>query len=258
MVSNGGDGELTYRTLNRRKLLAAGVAVGVGGLAGCGGSGGDPSGGNDGSGGQTDTTNDGQPGDGGGVEETGSTPADESEGGCTPGYSEGDLACQQVADAVGSLTPFPVAGTDSVVAFDHPCGWQPSTTDQFEDRFQANSTRDGFGADGNAYVDVQIRVYYQSVSEGFIDEERTSGNYEDASYDYAGQQRTAIVSNASSASFGTVAHAAVPDDGSLAHVEFVSTLKGASCDIEPRPDYDVVVSMVESLGGNAETTFTFA
>lgn len=257
MGRDSGDRErASNRTLNRRRLLATGVAVGVSGLAGCGGGGGEQSGGGEGGGAESQSggTADDQTGDV--TPET--TDAGGSDDDCTPGYSEGDSACQQVADAVGSLTAFPVAGTDSVVAFDHPCGWQASTTDQYEDRFQANSTRNGFGSDGDAYVDVQIRVSYASVSEGFIDEERTSGNYDDVGYQYDGAERTAIVSSASSASFGTVAHAAVPYEGRLAHVEFVSTFKGGTCDIEPRPDYDVVVAMVESLSANPETTFSFA
>jgi len=257
MGSDIGDREPSYRTLNRRRLLATSVAVGASALAGCGGGDGESTG-----------------GDGGGVESEasgGDTADDQTDGvstvatdsggsgdGCTPAYSDGDSACQQVADATAVLTAFPVAGTVSVVAFDHPCGWQASTTDQYEDRFQANSTRNGFGADGEAYVDVQIRVYYQPVSEGFIDEERTSGNYDDVSYEYDGGARTAIVSSASSAAYGTVAHAAVPYGERLAHVEFVSTFKGATCDVEPRPDYDVVVAMVESLGANPDTTFAFA
>lgn len=252
MGSDSGDREPTYRTLNRRRLLAAGLAVGTSALAGCGG---ESSGGEGGGAESTDTA-------GTSDEQTADVPTEQttSDAGdsCTPGYDEGDSACQQVADAAGVLTTFPVADTESVVAFDHPCGWQASTTDQYEERFQANSTRNGFGSDGDAYVDVQIRVYYASVSEGFIDEERTSGNYDDVSYQYGGVQRAAIVSSASSASFGTVAHAAVPYGERLAHVELVSTFKGGDCDIEPRPDYDVVTAMVESLRANPETAFSFA
>ena len=241
MDRDGEDRKRSTRTLNRRNLLAAGVAVGVSGLAGCGGSS-EPS--DD----QTDDTP---------TEETASNATDAGNGGCTPGYDEGDSACQQVADSVGVLTPFPVTDTGSVIDFDHPCGWRSSTTDQYEDRFQANSTRDGFGSDGDAYVDVQIRVYYQPVSEGFIEEMWTSGNYDGVGYEYDDEDRTAIVSSASSAAYGTVAHAAVPYEGRLAHVEFVSTFK-TTCDSQPRPDYDVVMAMVKSLDANPETTFSFA
>jgi hypothetical protein len=232
------------------------VAVGVSGLAGCGGSSEPTADGSAESDQPSSDTTDDRTGDTP-AEETASNPTDADNGGCTPGYDQSDSACQQVADSVSVLTSFPVTDTDSVVAFDHPCGWQSSTTDQYEDRFQANSTRNGFGSDNDAYVDVQIRVYYQPVSEGFIEETRTSGNYDDVGYEYDGGDRTAIVSSASSAAYGTVAHAVVPYGENLAHVEFASTFK-TDCDSQPRPDYDVVVAMVESLSVNSETTFSFA
>lgn len=257
MDRDGGGRAISNRTLNRRRLLAAGVAVGVSGLAGCGGGSSEPSN-DDAENGDAGDTADDQSGEEPTEESVSTAAGGDGSDGCTPGYDESDSHCQQVADAVGALTAFPVAGTDSVVVFDHPCGWRASTTDQYEDRFQANSTRDGFGSDGDAYVDVQSRVYYGSVSEGFIQEERTSGNYDDVSYDYEGEERTAIVSSASSAAYGTVAHTAVPYGERLAHVELVSTFKGASCDNEPRPDYDVIVAMVESLRANPDTTFSFA
>jgi hypothetical protein len=256
MDRDGDDRKRSTRTLSRRNLLATGVAVGVSGLAGCSDSD-EPSG--DGSA-ESD-----QPRSDASDDETGDTPAEEStpnstdasNEGCTPGYDEGDPACQQVADAVGVLTPFPVTDTDSVVSFDHPCGWQSSTAKQFKDRFQANSTRNSFGSDDDTYVDVQMRVYYQPVSEGFLEEMRTSGNYDHVGYEYDDGDRTAIVSSPSSAAYGTVAHATVTHGERLAHVEFVSTFK-TTCDSQPRPDYDMVVAMVESLGANPETTFSFA
>ncbi|WP_254763272.1 hypothetical protein [Natrinema marinum] len=231
----------TRQPYSRRRLLATGLTAGAVSIAGCAGDTSD----------STDTGTDG----------SGDEGADENEdsngGGCTPGHSDGDPACQQVADDASALTPFDAAGTALPITIDYPCGWQTSTTDQYDDRWQANATRDGFGSDGNAYVDVQIRCSYAAVTDGFLEETKSSGNYEEVSYEYDGETRTALVSAASTAAYGTTAHATVPFEDALVHVELVSTLKASSCEIEPRPDYDVVAAMMKTIAPNSETTFSF-
>lgn len=225
-------------TPSRRDLLAGltGSALGVG-LAGC------TSGGSDG-------------GDGGDGADGGDGEAGASGGGsCTPGHTDGDPACRQIADDGGVLTGFDAAGTALPVTFDYPCGWNASTTDQFDDRAQANATRSEIG-DENGYVDVQVRAYYEAVSEGFLDAKKQDGNYDEVDYEYDGGTRRGLVSAESNARFGTLAHAVVPVQDSLVHVELASTLQASSCDVEPRPDYGIVTEMFRSLEPNPDTSFS--
>lgn len=242
----------------RRDLLRhAGLgALGVG-LAGCTNQGGD---GSSPGGGGSSPDGDGSPGDGGGGSQ--SSPADEDsptgetdDGGCTPGHTAGNPACEQIASDAEVLTGFDASGTALPVGFDYPCGWTTSATDQFEDRVQVNATRSEIG-DGNGYVDIQVRAYYSAVSEGFLDSKKEEGTYEEHDYEYDGATRRGLVSAKSNAQYGTLGHAVVPFDGSLVHVELVSTLHAESCSVEPRPDYGVVKEMLGSLRPNSDTTFT--
>jgi hypothetical protein len=231
-------------TVRRREVLAAGAATGLAALAGCAGGGDAEPSAAESTAAVTDAT---EPA-GESTETGGSSDGD----GCTPGSSASDSVCQQVADDATVLTSFDASETVLLTTFDYPCGWRASTTDQFDDRAQANATRDDF----EGYVDVQVRNYYAGVSKGFLDEKRDEGSYDDVSYEYDGETRTAIVSSASTAQYGTLAHAVVPQEDALVHVEFVSTMKVDSCDVDPRPDYDVVKAMVQTLAPNEESTFS--
>ena len=150
---------------------------------------------------------------------------------CTPGHSDSDPPCEQIDDDAESRTAFPTGGTPHVVTFDYPCGWRTSTTDQFDDRAQSNVTRDDF----DAYIDIQIRSYYDPVEEGFLEMKQSEGSYD-------------------TAQFGTTAHAVVPYGGELVHVEFISTMTGTDCN-QPRPDFDLVRQMLKSIEPNSESTF---
>lgn len=258
-TKNTGSKHVDTQTYTRRKLLASGVAASAFGLAGCSGGGGSDSGDE---GDESDSTAEPMDDSSGGEQTDRQTTAEPTQeaatdetGGCTPGHSDGSSPCQQIADDAGVLTGFNASGTGLLTTFDYPCGWQTSTSEQ-EDYVVANATRSG--EDFGAYVDVQVRNYFDAVTPEFIQTKKESGNYDDVTYEYDGETRTGIVSSKSSAQFGTLAHAVVPFDGSLVHVELVSTLKADGCDIEPRPDYDVVVAMFESLDANPETTFSLA
>jgi hypothetical protein len=253
----------------RRTVLRGIGVVGALSIAGCSGSGGgdEPGDGGDGEssggdgaagggqngGGATPTDETGEAGSGG-EDGTGEPAGD----GCTPGHTSGDPPCQQVADDAETLTGFDASGTIVPATFDYPCGWTTGTTAQYEEYAQANATRSGIGGEGGAYVDVQLRFYYEPVGEGFLEETKQSGNYDEMAYEYDGGTRTAIVSSKASAAYGTVAHAVVPSDGSLVHVELISTFDGADCQLEPRPDYGLVREMAASLEPNPDTSFTTA
>lgn len=172
---------------------------------------------------------------------------------CSPGHEDGDTACRQIFDDRKSLTPFDAADTPLPVRLDYPCGWTASLT-EFEDRIQLNATRSGIG-EANAYVDVQVRAYYEPVEEGLIEDIRSDGDYEAVEYTFAGESRTGVVSSQDSAQFGTTGHAAIPVGQQFAHVEFVSTLKGTNCTLEPRPDWWVVHDMLATIGANPESRF---
>jgi len=244
----------------RRRFLALLGSGAVTGLAGCstGESTDGDAGGSTADGGTAEQTDAGTQTDGGQTDDVSTAATTQTEGGrCTPGHTDGESACQQVADDVTALTAFDVAGTAIPISFDSPCGWQASTVSQSEEYAQANVTRSEFGSEGNAYVDVQVRAYYAAVEASFLDEQRADGNYEDIEYEYDGETRTGLLSSASSADYGTLASVVVPVDDRLAHVEFISTFDVGSCDVSPRPDYAVVDAMVRSVGANAETTFSF-
>jgi hypothetical protein len=167
---------------------------------------------------------------------------------CTPGHTEGDPACEQVADGATALAPLDVSGTPLPVGVDYPCGWDTGTTWEFDDRFQANAIRSSFGNHGDAYVEVQIRAYTEPVEAGFLESTRSQGHYETVAYDYAGESRTALVTAADHAAHGTLGHAVIPFLGALVHVELVSTLESPHCGVDPRPDNRVVREMLASLG----------
>lgn len=241
---DSGDDDGPLADLNRRRLLGAlGASTLAIGVAGC-------TGGDDGTG-EPDGDGSGDANDDGAAKPS----ADDGVGECTPGHTEGDPPCEQIADDAEVLTGFDAAGTTLPVAFDHPCGWLTSTTDQYDDRAQANVTRDGIG-EADAYVDVQVRAYYQAVGDGFLESRSEEGNYEEIDYEYDGETRTGLVSAASTAQYGTIGHAVVPFQESLVHVELVSTLHAESCAVEPRPDYGLVEAMLRSIGPNPETTFS--
>jgi hypothetical protein len=248
---------------NRRQILSSGLTAALVGMVGCSGSD-DSETADDATGGTTkgDSARGTEPqstdGDGTVSDTTPSSDdgGDASDGGsgCTPGHSDGDPPCEQIADDATVLTEFNSAGKELRTGFDYPCGWRTSTTDQYDDRAQAQATRDDF----DAYVNVQIRNYTQPVEEGFLDQKRTEGNYDDVSYEYDGSTRTALLSAKSSASFGTLGHAVIPHEDAFVHVEIVSTLKADECGVEPRPDYDVVKAMLGTIRPNPDSTFSFA
>lgn len=246
---------------HRRRLLSGAAVTAVVGFAGCAsgdGAGDDPDAGNDeepatdvaaSNAKRTDadaTVTDTTP-----TADRGGTGEDDS--GCSPGHADGDAPCEQIAADATVLTGFDAAGTYLLTGFHYPCGWRRST-DQYDDRAQANVTRDDF----DATVDVQIRNYTQPVEDGFLDRKRSEGDYDEVEYEYDGTTRTALVSSKASAAYGTLAHAVVPYEGSAVHVEFVSTLKAAECSVEPRPDYDVVRAMVQTIRRNTDSTFSLA
>lgn len=183
--------------------------------------------------------------------EVGRAQSDGEDDDCTPGHTEGDPPCQQILDDTEVRTRFDSAGTSLPITFEYPCGWRTSTADQFDDRSQANVTRDDF----DAYVDVQVRCYFDPVDDGFLESERADGDYETVEYDYAGEPRTGIVSSRDNADFGTIGHATIPFAGELVHVELASTLHGTDCEIIPRPDFWVVRDALTSLEPNLESTF---
>lgn len=168
---------------------------------------------------------------------------------CTPGHDENDRACTQIRHDAGVLTPFDATDTELVTRFAYPCGWAVRTSTH-DDRIQANASRSGIG-EAAASVDVQVRNYTEPVTEGFLDEKRSDGDYDDVSYRYAGRSRTGIVTSPATAQFGTVAHAVVPtlEGDGLCHVEFTSSMHGADC-TSPRPDYRVVRAMVPTIEPN--------
>lgn len=168
---------------------------------------------------------------------------------CTPGHTDGDRACTQIRHDAGTLTPFDATATDLLTRFAYPCGWTVRTS-TYDDRIQANASRSDIG-EAAASVDVQVRNYTDPVTEGFLDEKRSDGDYDDVSYRYAGRPRTGIVTSPATAEFGTVAHAVVPplEGDGLRHVEFTSSMHGADC-ASPRPDYRVVRAMLATIEPN--------
>lgn len=168
---------------------------------------------------------------------------------CTPGHVEGNSACTQIRNDREVLTRFDATDTDLVTTFGYPCGWT-ATTNQYDDRVQANVTRSDVGPEG-AYVDVQVRNYHEPVDERHLDDVAAEGSYDEVVYSYDGKDRTGLVSTADTAQFGTLAHAVVPspETEGLTHVEFVSTMKGGDCP-QPQPDYRLVKEMLATLEPN--------
>ncbi|MDZ7700593.1 MAG: hypothetical protein U5J98_00215, partial [Halobacteriales archaeon] len=168
---------------------------------------------------------------------------------CAPGHTEGEPACQQLKNDRAVMTWFDATDTPLVARFGYPCGWTTSVS-ELDGRTQANVTRSEIGPE-NAYVDVQVRNYHEPVSEGHLDSIAEEGSYDEVEYQYDGEVRTGLLSSADTAQYGTVAHATLPDPDSemLAHVELVSTLKGADCP-QPQPDYLLVKQMLKSLQPN--------
>lgn len=189
---------------------------------------------------------------------SGVTRSMQSQQSCTPGHTDGDPPCTQIRDDRRAPTRFGGGDSAQLVSFEYPCGWVVGTRREGE-YVQTNVTRSEIG-ESNAYVDVQVRTHDGPVEAGFLDEQRSEGNYEDLEYEYDGTTRTGIVSAIETAQFGTTAHAVVPShwgEGER-HVEFVSTLKGADCS-RPRPDYQLVRDMLASLEPNRPVaTVTFA
>ena len=229
---------MDWNRCDRRTVLQGIGATGVLALAGCSGGGGD------------DPTESGD----GGADASGVT----SGGDCSPGHTQGDTPCQQVADDAESLTGFPASGTGLLATFDYPCGWETSTTGAATDRFQANVEREQIGGEDGGYALVMVQTYHEPVGEGFLDETKASGQYEEVDYEYDGETRSGLVSAKSTARFGTLGHATLPHEGSLVHVRFVSTLKSENCGIEPRPDYGLVKKMLTSLEPNPDSSFSTA
>ena len=174
---------------------------------------------------------------------------DADEATCAPGHTEGDPACKQLKNDRSVMTWFDATDTPLVARFGYPCGWRTSTSEQ-EEHDQVNVTRSEVGPE-NAYVDVQVRQHRERVDPGHLDAVAEEGSYDEVEYRYDGAVRTGLVSTADTAQYGTVAHATVPDPDSesLAHLELVSTLKGADCP-QPRPDYLLVKRMLASLEPN--------
>ena len=240
---------------DRRSFIRAVGATGVLALAGC-------SGGGDGG----DGGSDGQTGDGGGENAGASGDSDgnmdvsggDGGGGCSAGHTSGDPVCQQVADDAESLTEFPASGTGLLTTFDYPCGWSTSTTGAVPDRFQANVEREQIGGEDGGYALVMVQNNREPVEEGFLDETKSAGQYEELEYEYDGETRTGLVSAKSTAKYGTIGHATLPFEGSLIHVRLVSTLKAETCDVEPMPDYGLVKDMLRSLEPNPDSSFSTA
>lgn len=183
---------------------------------------------------------------------------------CTPGHTEGDPACDQIRHDDESRIWLESADTGMLTTFTYPCGWT-TTTNEFDDRVQTNVNRSGIG-EADAYVDVQVRNYLEPVSEGFLEEVKAEGDYQEIAYEYAGEQRTGLLSSIDTAQYGTTAHAVVPGrrkgeeatfrTDALYHVEVISTLKGADCDSPP--DYRVVESTLRSIGPNTPASVTIS
>lgn len=185
------------------------------------------------------------------------TTTEEPDEACTPGHTAGDPACQQVADDSEVLTTLDTAGTPFPVVPAYPCGWE-TAIDDLSDAVQLSvSRRDIGGADGSVAT-VQVRAEKHPVKEGFIEHERGQGEYVDITVPYGQKERTGIVSAPSTAQYGTLAHVVIPFQDALVHLEFASTLKGIDCDIEPRPDYDLVRAMLRGIQPNPDTTFADA
>lgn len=247
---------------SRRYFLRTAGLVGLSALAGCAGSNdaGDPETTTDQSG-STDSGDDGESPSGDSGDSTtgddGSGDPIPRPGSCTPGHTEGGPPCQQIADDASTLVRYDASGTDLLVSFQYPCGWQTSTTDQFEDRFQANTSRYQIGSgDSQTFVDIQIRVSTEAVTADYVQSQTAEGSYDDVEYQYDGETRTAAVTAQSGdfdEQYGANAYTTVPYDGSLYAVDVVPTVQGELCGAEVD---DLVVAIVKSLDPNPETTFT--
>lgn len=208
-------------------------------LAGCSGGGGDD-------GGETESA------------EAVTTAGGDGEDGCTPGHTAGDSPCQQVADDARNLVAFDASGTDSLVTFEYPCGWERSGTDAVEDLTVLNVERSEFGPDGEANALVQVHQFGEPVDSTFIETKGAEGSYDEVEYEYDGETRTGLVTAESLAGAGTLGHVVVPHDGEFIHVRFASSLAVESCEISPRPDHGLVKAMVQSVGANPDSTFELA
>lgn len=245
----------------RRDVLRGAGLLGAAALAGC--TGGNESGSSETDDGQTDSTGGGDTGGTGGDGDATDTAAPTETvgtgkpGSCTPGHTNGDPPCEQIADDAAALVRFDAAGTDLLVSFAYPCGWQTGTTDQFDDRYQANASRFGIGSgDEKTTVDMQVRVTRQPVADDYVQSQTADGNFEAVDYEYDGETRTGQVADQSGdfdTRYGATAYAAIPYEGSLYGVELVPTLQGDACGVEVDA---LVVDMLQSLEPNPETSFT--
>lgn len=233
--------------MRRRRDVLRGVGVtGALALAGCSGSDAETTTSGDADDGEADAGDGGDDG----------TAADAGGGGCTPGHTEGDPVCQQIADDIEALTPFDAAGTALPVTFEYPCGWETSTTDAIQDWFQVNAVREGIGDDDAGSAHVQIQAVYEPVESGYIEETWDTAQFDEVEYEYDGETRTGLLNTA--APYSAVGHVVVPFDGSLVLLRFVANVSAETCDADPTPDKDLVRAVIRSLGPNPNTTFSTA
>ena len=168
-----------------------------------------------------------------------------STGDCTPGHADGDPPCQQVDADAEVLTRFDSTSAGLPVFFSYPCGWTTDAAATDGGR-QVTVRRDDLGGHGET-VAVRVTVDDDTVGGDFIQQTKAEGHYDEVQYSFGGPTRTGLVSTPATAAHGTIAHAAVPVDGDLRHVEFSSTMSGFHCDADVRPDYWVVREMLLSL-----------
>jgi hypothetical protein len=235
---------MASRRVRRRHVLRASGLVGLSAIAGCSDSGDAGDG--------TPTGDRERPTDGAG--DDGST-ANAEPGSCTPGHTEGDPPCEQIAADAETLVRFDASGTPLLVSFTYPCGWQASVAADVEESDQVNASRFGIGSgDAQTFVDVQVRTSLEPVSADFLATERESGSYADVEYQYDGETRTAIVAEQSGdfdANYGATAYTTVPYEGKPYSVAVVPTVQGSACGVEVDA---LVVAMVQSLEPNPQVT----